>query len=133
MLVSSAEDEFYYIRYVTHIINLEPNIEPCGMPREIFRMSVTFVYIVCTYKQAKLSMRLVSMMRGFCPRGLCLEGAYVLMELCMGGFCPRGFCPTHVVKEKFCMSTVIFRLLVTGFLYDLSIIMFLNICKEFLQ
>ena len=25
------------------------------------------------------------MMRGFCPRGFCLEGAYVLMKLCMEG------------------------------------------------
>ena len=24
------------------------------------------------------------MMRGFCPRGFCPEGAYVLMELCIG-------------------------------------------------
>ena len=40
------------------------------------------------------------MMRGFCLRGFCPEGAYVLMELCMegvlsgGGFVRRGFCPT---------------------------------------
>ena len=25
----------------------------------------------------------LSMMRGFCPRDLCPEGAYILMELCM--------------------------------------------------
>ena len=28
------------------------------------------------------------MMRVFCPRGLCPEGGYVLMELCMEGVCP---------------------------------------------
>ena len=33
------------------------------------------------------------MMRGFCPRGLCPEGAYLLMELCMEGVLSNGFCP----------------------------------------
>ena len=40
----------------------------------------------------------------FCPSGLCLEGAYVLMELCMEGVlskgvCPRGFCPEGVLSQ----------------------------------
>ena len=30
------------------------------------------------------------MMRGFCPWGLCPEGAYVLMELCMEGVFVQG-------------------------------------------
>ena len=30
------------------------------------------------------------MMRGFCPRDLCPEGAYVLMELCMEGILSKG-------------------------------------------
>ena len=30
------------------------------------------------------------MMRGFCSRGLCPEGAYVLMELCMEGVLSKG-------------------------------------------
>ena len=30
------------------------------------------------------------MTRGFCPRGLCPEGAYVLMELCMKDFLSMG-------------------------------------------
>ena len=30
------------------------------------------------------------MMRRFCPRGLCPEGAYVLMELCMEGVSSKG-------------------------------------------
>ena len=30
------------------------------------------------------------MMRGFCPRVFCPEGAHVLMELCMEGFLSEG-------------------------------------------
>ena len=30
------------------------------------------------------------MMRGFCPREFCPEGAYVLMELCMEGVLSEG-------------------------------------------
>ena len=30
------------------------------------------------------------MMRGFCPRRFCTEGAYVLMELCMEGVLSEG-------------------------------------------
>ena len=30
------------------------------------------------------------MIRRFCPRGLCPEGAYVLMELCMEGVLSKG-------------------------------------------
>ena len=46
------------------------------------------------------------MMRGFCQRGFCLEGAYVLTldgvmyggGFVRGSFVQRGFCPTFLIQ-----------------------------------
>ena len=42
------------------------------------------------------------MMRAFCPRGFCPEGAYVLMELCVEGGFPRGFLSERVLSGGVC-------------------------------
>ena len=39
------------------------------------------------------------MMRGFCPRRFCPEGAYVLMKLCIEGVLSKGFCPRGVLSK----------------------------------
>ena len=39
------------------------------------------------------------MMRGFCPREFCPEGAYVLMELCMEGVLSEGVLSKGVLSE----------------------------------
>ena len=64
MLASSAEDEFYirldmlHISLIYRIHSLGSNIEPCGIPHEIFRISeLHFVYsmhihtcqVMCNY------------------------------------------------------------------------------------
>ena len=38
------------------------------------------------------------MMRAFCPRGLCPEGAYVLMELCVEVFFSEGILSERVLS-----------------------------------
>ena len=50
------------------------------------------------------------MMRGFCPRGLCPVGTYVLMELCMEGVLSKGGLSEEVLSKGFCPEGILPRI-----------------------
>ena len=57
-----------------------PKIEPCGMPHEIF------VYIVCTYIQAKLSVIILIILEAsIYDEGVLFEGFMPKRSLCPDG------------------------------------------------
>jgi len=91
------------ISLIYKINSLGPNIEPCGMPHEIFRISGLHLYnyyIACTYIQAKLSVIILKILRAsIYDEGVLSKGFMSGRSLCPDGVMCGGFFSKGVLSR----------------------------------